>query len=104
MSDTAAPRPDWPTQAADTIVRYVDQIKTTTTDRALTLAKTVVYASFAMIIGALLGILTLIGLFRAADNLRELIVEDAEWLTYLVLGMLFVITGQVLFARRKKAV
>ncbi len=103
MSETAPPRSDWPTQAADAVVSYVDRIKSSTTDRALSLAKAVVFTSFAAIIGVLLGILMLVGIFRAADRLRDIIVADSVWLTYLSLGTVFVIVGQFVFARRKSA-
>lgn len=104
MPDTAAPpRPDWPTQAADTIVRYVERVRSSTTDKAMALAKGVVYGSFALIVGLLLGILALIGVFRAIDRLRDLIVADSVWLTYVALGVVFVLVGQFLFSRRNKA-
>ena len=104
MSDTAAPpRPDWPTQAADAVVRYVDRIRSSTTDKAMALAKGVVYGTFAILVGTLLGILALVGVFRAIDRLRDLVVADSVWLTYVVLGTVFVIAGQFLFARRNKA-
>jgi ABC-type antimicrobial peptide transport system permease subunit len=104
MSDTATPpRPDWPIQAADAVVRYVDRIRSSTTDKAMALARAVVYGTFAILVGTLLGILALIGVFRALDNLRDLIVADSVWLTYVVLGAVFVIVGQFLFARRNKA-
>ena len=52
MSETAPPRSDWPTQAADAVVSYVDRIKSSTTDRAMSLAKAAVFSSFAAIVGA----------------------------------------------------
>ena len=104
MSDTAAPpRPDWPTQAADAIVRTVDRVRSSTTDKAMAVANGVVYGTFALIVGVLLGILALIGVFRAVDRLRELIVADSVWLTYVALGVVFVLVGQFLFSRRNKA-
>ncbi len=103
MPDTETPRPDWPTQAADTVVRYVDQIRAGTTDRAMALAKALVYGTFILIIGMLLGILVLLGAFRGVDRLRELLVSDSVWLTYVSLGVVFVLGGQLLFSKRKKA-
>ena len=103
MSETAPPRSDWPTQAADAVVSYVDRVKSSTTDRVMSLAKAAVFTSFAAIVGVLLAILMLVGVFRAADRLRDIIVADSVWLTYLSLGVIFVIIGQLLFARRKSA-
>lgn len=104
MSETAAPpRPDWPTQAADAIVRYVDRIRSSTTDKAMAAARGAVYGVFAVLVGVLVGILSLIGVFRAVDRLRDLIVADSVWLTYVALGVVFVLAGQFLFGRRNKA-
>ncbi len=103
MPETDPPRPDWPTQAADTVVRYVDQIRSSTTDRAMTLAKGLVYGTFIVIIGMLLGILALLGAFRGVDRVRQLVVADSVWLTYVALGVVFVLAGQFLFSKRKKA-
>lgn len=61
------------------------------------------YASFALIVGSLLAVVALLGAFRGVDRLRDLVVADSVWLTYLVLGVLFVIAGQFAFGRRKKA-
>jgi hypothetical protein len=102
MAEPAAPRPDWPTQAADTIVRYVDRVKAGTTDRAMALAKGVVYGTFATILGIVLVIVLLIGLFRGVDRLRDLVVADSVWLTYVSLGTVFVVAGQLVFSRRRK--
>ena len=103
MPDSEAPRPDWPTQAADAVVRYVDQIRSNTTDRVMILAKGLVYGAFILILGLLLGILALLGVFRGVDRLREIIVADSVWLTYVSLGVVFVLGGQFLFSKRKKA-
>ncbi len=99
---SAASRPDWPTQAADAVVRYVDRVRSSTTDRALGLAKGVVYGLFAGIVGVVLVLLLLVGVFRAADRLRDLIVADSVWLTYVSLGVVFVVVGQLVFSRRRK--
>jgi hypothetical protein len=103
MPEPETPRPDWPTQAADAVVRYVDQIRAGTTDRVMTLAKGVVYGTFLLILGALLGILAVLGAFRGVDRVRELIVSDSVWITYVSLGVVFVLGGQFLFSKRKRA-
>jgi hypothetical protein len=41
--------------------------------------------------------------FRAADQLREIIVADSVWLTYVALGVIFLVVGQYCFSRRNKA-
>jgi uncharacterized protein YacL len=103
MPEETMPRADWPARAADMVVRYVDNVRSATTDRVLSLAKGVVYGSFAVVIGLLIAVLALIGVFRGADRIREFVVADSVWLTYVSLGFVFCVSGRFVFARRKKA-
>lgn len=95
-------QPDWPVQAADAVVRYVDQVKSKTTQPAITLSKVVVVAIFGAIVGLLLAVVAMIGVFRGLDELRDLVVADSVWITYVSLGAVLVIVGQILFSKRKK--
>lgn len=92
---------DWPAQVTALIVRTVDQVRAKTTRPATLVARGVVYGLIAALVGIAIAALVFIGLFRAVDRGRNLIVEDAVWLTYFFLGGLFLIVGAVLFARRK---
>jgi hypothetical protein len=94
-------RRDWPAEATALVVRVVDQAKAKTTRPAMLVARGIVYGLIAGLVGITIAVLLFIGLFRAVDILRELVVEDAVWLTYLVLGLVFTIAGAIVFSRRK---
>jgi hypothetical protein len=100
-SVTGVPNRDWPAEVADTIVRVVDQVKGKTTKPAMTAVRGLVYGLIGAMLGLPLLVLTFVGLFRAVDRLRNLVVEDAVWLTYLVLGIIFTLAGLAIFATRK---
>lgn len=92
---------DWPAQVTALVVRTVGQVRSKTTRPATVIARGLVYGLIAALVGILIATLVFVGLFRAVDRLRNLVVEDAVWLTYFALGGLFVVVGAVLFARRK---
>jgi hypothetical protein len=92
---------DWPAQVTGQLVRVVDRIKDNTTRRATVAVRAVVYGIIAAWLGIAIAVLAFIGLFRLADRVRNLIVEDSVWLTYFAVGVLFTVTGAVLFAMRK---
>jgi hypothetical protein len=92
---------DWPAQITGHIVRLVDQVKAKTTRPATLVVRGLVYGLVASFLGIAIAILLFIGLFRAVDRLRNLIVEDSVWLTYFAVGALFTALGAVLFASRK---
>jgi hypothetical protein len=94
-------RRDWPAEATALVVRVVDQAKSKTTRPATLIARGVVYGLIAGLVGIVIAVLLFIGLFRAVDVLRELIVEDSVWLTYLALGLVFTLAGAIVFSRRK---
>ncbi|MEO7427847.1 MAG: hypothetical protein ABIY48_00540, partial [Acidimicrobiales bacterium] len=48
---------DWPAQAADTIERVVGSVRDKTTGPAITLARWVVYGTFALVVGSVLAVL-----------------------------------------------
>jgi hypothetical protein len=95
---------DWPAQVTTQIVRVVDQVKAKTTRPATLAVRGLVYGLVAAFLGIVIAVLLFIGLFRAVDVLRNLIVEDAVWLTYLAVGVLFTAVGAILFASRKPRV
>lgn len=101
-TSTGAHQPrDWPAEATAFVVRAVDQAKAKTTRPATLAARGVVYCLIAAIVGIVIAFLLFIGLFRAVDVVRDLVVEDSVWLTYLVLGLALTIIGALVFSRRK---
>jgi hypothetical protein len=95
---------DWPAQITAQIVRVIDQVRDRTTRPATLAVRALVYGTVVGFTGIAIAIVLFIGLFRLVDVIRELIVEDAVWLTYLTLGLLFTVVGAILFASRKPSV
>jgi hypothetical protein len=91
---------DWPATVADTIVRFVDQAKSKTTRPVVVVVRAAVYGLVAGLLGLVVAVLAFIGIFRAVDRLRDVIVADSVWLTYLVLGLVFTVVGAIVFSTR----
>jgi hypothetical protein len=98
----AQPSGDWAAQAADTIERAVGNVRDRTTGPAITVARAVVYGTFAVLVGMAALVLATIGAVRLIDNYLPSAVfgEDHMWATYLIIGLVFVIAGVVLWVRR----
>jgi hypothetical protein len=98
----AQPSGDWAAQAADTIERAVGNVRDRTTGPAITVARAVVYGTFAVLVGMAALVLATIGAVRLIDNYLPSAVfgEDHMWATYLITGLVFVIAGVVLWVRR----
>jgi len=98
---------DWPTQAADTIVSVVGQVRDKTTGPAVSATRAIVYGLLAAILGTtalvLLSILIVRLLVLGFDGILG--VTDLErggravWLAYLVLGA--AVTGAGLLLWKK---
>src|SRR4051812_7531663 len=91
---------DWPAQVTTQIVRVVDQVKSKTTRPATVVVRGLVYGTMVAFLGIAIAVALFVGLFRAVDVLRNLVIEDSVWLTYLIVGLLFSVVGVVLFASR----
>jgi hypothetical protein len=96
------PERDWAAQAADTIERVVGSVRDKTTGPALTVARGVVYGTFAALVASACLVLLIVAGVRLIDNYLPDAVfgEDHMWAAYLILGLLFVIVGGVLWSRR----
>jgi hypothetical protein len=93
---------DWAAQAADTIERAVGSVRDRTTGPALTVARGVVYGTFAALLGLAALVLGTIAAFRLVDNyLPDAVFGDEHtWAAYLIIGLVFVVAGAVLWVRR----
>jgi hypothetical protein len=87
---------DLPAQVADTIERVVGNIRDMTTGRALTVARAIVYGTFAALVGTAVAVLAIVWLVRIID----VYLPGDVWSTYLLLGGIFTIAGVVLWSRR----
>lgn len=96
------PDTDWPAQAADTIERVVATVRDKTTTPALTIARGVVYGTFAVLVGTACIAVFVIGAIRGLDVALpdSVFGEEHVWAAYLILGSVFVIVGVVLWRKR----
>jgi hypothetical protein len=92
----AAVEGDWPSQAADTIVRVVGQVRDATTGKVEGAARAIVYGLLAGILGAVVAVLAAIAAVRALDAY----LPQEVWLAHLVVGLLFTIGGLLLYRQR----
>jgi hypothetical protein len=94
---------DWPAQAADTIEQVVGTVRDKTTGPAITVARAVVYGTFAALVGTTCLLLLVVGSVRLLDSYLPDAVfgEDHMWAAYLILGLVFVIAGAVLWRQRR---
>lgn len=94
---------DWPSQAADTIVKVVGQVRDKTTGPAITAARGAVYGLLAGLLGFVCAVLLAIAAVRVIDvYLPEAVFgERNTWLAHLLIGAVFTIAGLVLWSRRR---
>lgn len=88
--------PDWPQQATETIVGFVDNVKDKTTRPATMTARGVVYGIAILAVGIPAFIMLLIGLVHFLD----FAIPEDVWVVYAGLGVIFTLAG--LFAWRKR--
>jgi len=92
----------WPTQATDAVVRAVDTVRDKTTGPLQTVARGVVYGVLALVLGSMVAVLAIISLIRGIDALVSLGVDPPNiWITYLIVGVIFVVAGFFVFRRRR---
>lgn len=90
---------DWTDQVTALIVDTVDKVRSRTTGPILDIAKGSVHAVVALILLVPVAVLFLVLTIRVLTYF----VFREVWITYAVLGMVFVLIGVVLWARRKPA-
>jgi len=68
-------------------------------------ARGAVFGVIALMLGTLIGVIAIIGLFRGMQSLLELAVgwDRAVYLSYLIVGAILSIIGLVLFRKRNSA-
>lgn len=99
---------DWPAQAADAIVRVVEQIRDRTTVKVQTAAKVVVYGLALAILGTVVGVLLAITSVRvlvivlpdAAFGQEHLFGRSHVWAAHLLTGLVFLVAGTAIGRRR----
>ncbi|MFQ5556792.1 MAG: hypothetical protein ACE5GB_04700 [Acidimicrobiales bacterium] len=86
---------DWPAQAADTVVRVVDRVKTATTDRVVLLVRVLVYGLVVAVLGLATLVMTVIVMVRMADAYLPIGagVGSATWAAHAFIGGLLTVVG-----------
>jgi hypothetical protein len=95
---------DWAGRATATVVGYVDQVRSATTGKALVASRYAVYATAMVLIALVVGVLLLIMLVRLLASLTALLpfINDGEiWLTYLLIGTMFLLGGLVAWHKKE---
>jgi len=94
---------DWHLKATEQIVGKVDMVREKTAGPAINVARMSVFGIMAAVLGVVAGLILVIGLVRAMTNaLQAWVLDDAVWLTYLILGTIFLLAGFFLWAKRPK--
>lgn len=94
--------PNWASDLADTIDRYVSKVRTTVTDRAVYAVRAVVFG-IVILIGAPVAFTLMVIL--GTKFLQRLIAiatdhDSSVWASYMVMGGLLVIGGSLLMRSR----
>ena len=100
MSTARDDTPDWPRQATETIVDFVDNVKHKTTEPATKVVRGVVYGIAIALLGVPALIMLLVGIVHGLNQVATGLLGLGVWLVYLVLGVIFSIVGAVLWRKR----
>jgi hypothetical protein len=104
MAQSVSPQPgtghDWTTEAADRIESVVTAVREKTTVPVQKIAAAVVYGLVAGVLGAAALILIVVGVFRLHVYLPFHPEARRVWITYMVLGAIFVVLGGFMWRKR----
>jgi hypothetical protein len=98
--------PEWPKQTADLVERVVGSVRSKTTDNIVKLVRIAVYGviiAFAALIGLILFTILLTRLLQRIIStipVGEPHQGRAVWISYLFVGVVFVVAGTVLMRKR----
>ena len=96
---------DWPAQAADTVVRVVDNVKAKTTDNVVLIVRGIVYGLVVAVLGLAIITMLLVALLRITDAYLPIGagVGSATWAAHGLLGLLLSILGLGLWRARTES-
>jgi len=96
--------PNWAPQLADTIDRYVGMIRDKATNKVVLVVRGLVFGLvilFTLVATITLSVILGIKLLQRIVNIGGLVDRDSSvWVSYVVLGGLFVLVGLFLFTKR----
>ena len=87
---------DWPDQAADTVVRVIDQVRDRTTGQVLTAARGIVYGFIGVFAAVVALVLFIVGSVRFVD----IWLPRGVWAAYLLIGTVFLVAGLLVWRKR----
>ena len=95
---------DWPAQAADQIERVVGVVRDNTTGKAITAARGLVFAVFAVFAGTVVAIVLAIAFVRILVVYLpdEYVGEQHVWLADMIVGVLFAAPGLWMLRRARR--
>lgn len=108
MTDTATEEDtDWAGRATATVVGYVDTVRSASTGKALVGSRIAVYGLAMGLIMVVMAILLLVVLVRLVASITAAIpglgIESGQvWLSYLILGIIFLFGGWLLWRKREE--
>jgi membrane protein DedA with SNARE-associated domain len=94
--------PNWASDLADTIDRYVGKVRTTVTDRAVTAVRAVVFGIISVIAAPVTITLLVILGTKFVQRLIAMAVDhdSSVWSSYMVIGGLLVLGGSLAMRKR----
>jgi len=94
---------DWPAQATDSIVNVVGTVRQKVTGPVTTVARAIVFGTFAAILGAVAFAMLIILAIRVLNNYLpdSVFGEDHIWAAYTIVGILLCIGALVLWSMRQ---
>lgn len=103
MNGSPLSNPTWATQAADFIVDVVAKVRDRTTKPLIYVARGLVFGLIAVFGGLTALVLSLIVFTRGLQAILEWPLDHptAVWVSYLVLGGVFLLAGSIAMAKRQ---
>jgi uncharacterized membrane protein len=97
--------PNWATDTTDKLVSLIDNVRSQTTQKVVYAARGAVFGVIAVMLGALIGIIAIVGTMRGLQALLALAVDwgQAVYLSYFIVGIAFSLVGVLMFRKRNAA-
>lgn len=94
--------PNWSSDLADTIDRYVGKVRTTVTDRAVYAVRAVVFGIVILIAAPLTLTLLVVLSTKLVERLVAIATDhdSSVWASYMIIGALLVIGGSLMMRKR----
>lgn len=97
--------PNWAADVTNQITTFVGNVRDKTTGNVVKAVRGLVFGLLATFLGLFAVVVLLVMLARALQSLLDIWVDwaTAVWISYLVLGGLFVLAGLILMSKRHSA-